>query len=103
MLKCFKEKQAMEINSNKSIRIFKALADETRFHIVCSLMEASLSVGAIAANISMSVSAVSHQLKLLKEWSILKSERKGKEIYYSLNDHHIKEIIEQVNSHAQHV
>ena len=66
-------------------------------------MEESLSVGAIAACISMSVSAVSHQLKLLKEWNILKSERKGKEIHYSLSDQHIKVMIEQVISHAQHV
>ena len=53
--------------------------------------------------IKMEQSAVSHQLQMLKLYHIVKVERKGKEVYYSLDDHHIKNIIEQALTHASHI
>lgn len=87
----------------KSGAIFKSLGDETRLKIVCTLLNEELSVSSIAKKVNMSLSAVSHQLKVLKMNEILKAERKGKEIYYSLNDEHIKVMIDQVLTHVEHL
>ena len=77
----------------QSINIFKALGDKTRLSIVYSIMDEAKSVNVIANEVEMTQSAISHQLQLLKFNGIIKSERKGKEVYYSLDDEHIKFII----------
>lgn len=84
----------------KSVIIFKALADETRLQIINSILEERKTVSSIVSVTNVSQSCVSHQLKLLKETMIVKSEREGKNIYYSLQDKHIKEIVEQTFLHA---
>lgn len=86
----------------RSVYIFKALGDKTRLRIVDSIYEQAKSVNTIANELQMSQSAISHQLKLLKTYDIVKSLRKGKEVYYSLSDSHVKEIIDQVYTHASH-
>lgn len=83
-----------------SIIIFKALADETRMKIIDTIIDEPKSVGEIVKNTKESQSCVSHQLKFLKEAKIVKNERRGKCIYYSLNDEHIKKIVTQTFLHA---
>jgi DNA-binding transcriptional ArsR family regulator len=61
------------------------------------------SVSAIASELKMSQSAISHQLKTLRQADIVKSKRKGKEVFYGLTDFHVKVIMEQVFSHTSHV
>ncbi len=90
-------------NIEKSVNIFKTLGDKTRLRIVKTIFEAERSVGDIAKALEMTTSAISHQLKNLKDNGIVKSVRKGKEIHYSLNDEHIKQIIIQVFEHASHI
>ena len=91
----------MEKYIEKSVIIFKALADETRLTIIASIIEDKKTVSAIVSATEVSQSCVSHQLKLLKESKIVKSERLGKYIYYSLQDTHIKEIVKQTFLHAK--
>lgn len=86
----------------QSINIFKALGDKTRLSIVYSIMEEAKSVNVIAHEVEMTQSAISHQLQILKYNGIIKSERKGKEVYYSLDDDHIKFIVQTVENHASH-
>lgn len=86
----------------KSVMIFKSLGDETRIKIVKAIFDSEKKVSNIATDVNMTQSAVSHQLQILKLSNIVKSERKGKEVYYSLSDNHIKTIIEQVFTHAAH-
>lgn len=86
----------------KSVMIFKSLGDETRIKIVKAIFDSEKKVSNIATDVNMTQSAVSHQLQILKLSNIVKSERKGKEVYYSLSDNHIKTIIEQVFTHATH-
>lgn len=87
----------------KSVNIFKALGDNTRLKIVESIFDNGKSVTTIANELSMTQSAISHQLKVLKSNNIVKSERKGKEVYYILSDQHIKVMIEQVFNHTSHM
>lgn len=85
-----------------SVNIFKALADETRLKIIDAIIKESKTVSQIVETIGESQSGVSHQLKTLKESKIVKSERKGRCIYYSLADDHIKKIVTQTFLHATH-
>lgn len=72
--------------------LFKVFADSTRLRILHKLFNGPISVGVIAEALDMSQSAISHQLKYLKDSNLVKSERDGKSIYYSLADDHIKTI-----------
>ena len=72
--------------------LFKVFADYTRLRILHKLFNGPISVGVIAEALDMSQSAISHQLKYLKDSNLVKSERNGKSIYYSLADDHIKTI-----------
>lgn len=85
-----------------SVLIFKALADETRIKIIDSILNEDRTVGEIVKSTEESQSCVSHQLKTLKEAKIVKSERKGKCVYYSLADEHVKKIVKQTFLHAMH-
>lgn len=87
---------------DKSVNIFKTLGDLTRFQIIRALINGEKPVSVIAKELSKSQSAVSHQLKILKDNDLVKSERRGKEVYYDLVDQHVKVIIEQVYHHASH-
>jgi ArsR family transcriptional regulator len=89
-------------NIEKSVNIFKALGDLTRLRIVEAIFEDGKSVGAIVEELGMTQSAISHQLKTLKDNQIVKSLRKGKEVHYYLNDDHVKEIVTQVFNHTSH-
>lgn len=87
----------------KSVLIFKCLGDITRLRIVQALANDAKPVGAIANELEMTPSAISHQLRILKNNNIVKSERKGKEVYYQLSDHHIHEVIAQIFNHTSHI
>lgn len=74
---------------------FKVFGDPTRMKILFALFEEELCVCDISALLNMSQSAVSHQLRLLKKGHIVKFRRAGKIVYYSLDDEHIKSIVDQ--------
>ena len=81
--------------------LFKVFADSTRLRILHKLFNGPTSVGVIADALDMSQSAISHQLKYLKDGNIVKSERNGKSIYYSLADDHIKTIFKTGLEHIK--
>ena len=87
---------------DKCVNIFKSLGDETRLKIIAEIFDEIKSVSTIAKNVNLTQSAVSHQLKLLKMNDIIKNERKGKAVYYSLSDDHVRTILEQVFKHVAH-
>ena len=92
----------MKQKLNNSLIIFKALADETRLKIIDAIIDEPKTVSQLVEATKESQSCVSHQLKTLKEAEIVKFERKGKCIYYSLADIHVKKIITQTFLHANH-
>ena len=79
--------------------LFKLFGDSTRVRILCLLSERELCVHKIADGISMNQSAVSHQLRILKQGKLVKSRREGKEMLYSLADEHVKTILNQGLEH----
>lgn len=78
---------------------FKVFGDSTRIKILYTLMDAEYCVNDLAAALSMNQSAVSHQLKILKQSKLVRYRREGKAIFYSLADEHVVTIIDQGLSH----
>jgi ArsR family transcriptional regulator, lead/cadmium/zinc/bismuth-responsive transcriptional repressor len=70
--------------------LFKVLGDETRIKIICALFKSEMCVCDISALFNMSQSAISHQLRTLKQARLVKFRREGKVVYYSLDDEHVK-------------
>jgi len=81
--------------------LFKVFGDTTRIRILYVLFEAEMCVCDIAEMLSMTQSAISHQLRLLKQFRLVKSRRDGKTIYYSLADDHVRSIIDQGKEHIE--
>ena len=81
--------------------LFKGFADPTRVHILSLLQEREeLCVTDIAEAVDLSQSAISHQLRLLKQMHLIKFRREGKNIWYSLADDHVKTILEMGLEHV---
>ena len=82
-------------------QFFGFLSDPTRLKIVIVLKREELCVHEIAGAIGLSISAVSHQLRLLKTAKMVKNRRNGKMIYYSLDDEHIEQLLSVAGEHAK--
>jgi len=85
------------------VEAFRALADPTRAKMLYALIRHSLCVRDLAIVVGVSESAVSHQLRLLRGWRLVKSQRAGNVIYYSVDDHHIAVLFREAEYHADHV
>ena len=79
--------------------LFKVFGDSTRVRIICALFSAEMCVCDIAALLGMTKSAISHQLRVLKQARLVKYRRDGKIVYYSLDDEHIQNIFNQGLNH----
>lgn len=81
--------------------LFKGFADSTRVHILSLLMlHQELCVNDIAEAVELSQSAISHQLRILKQMHLIKYRREGKNILYSLADEHVKTILQMGLEHV---
>lgn len=80
--------------------LFKGFADVTRVHILSLLVERELCVTDIADAVDLSQSAISHQLRILKQMHLIKFRREGKNILYSLADDHVKTILQMGLEHV---
>lgn len=81
--------------------LFKGFADPTRVHILCLLMaEGEMCVTEIAEKVELSQSAISHQLRSLKQMHLIRFRREGKNILYSLADDHVTTILQMGLEHA---
>ncbi len=81
---------------------FKVLSDQTRISILDALAQNELCVHDLSYVIDKSVSAVSHQLRLLRNARLVKSRRQGKNIFYSLDDDHVVTLWQQTLEHIRH-
>ena len=90
------EKETMEAIAE----LFKGFADSTRVHILSLLAQRELCVTDIAEAVALSQSAISHQLRLLKQMHLIKFRREGKNILYSLADDHVKTILQMGLEHG---
>ncbi len=80
--------------------LFKAFGDSTRIRILYVLFESDMCVGDIALLLGMTQSAISHQLKALKNARLIKSRKDGKTVFYSLSDSHVRTMIDQGIEHV---
>ena len=80
--------------------LFKGFADPTRVHILFLLAEGEQCVTDIAEKVELSQSAISHQLRILKQMQLIKFRREGKNILYSLADEHVKTILQMGLEHV---
>ena len=83
--------------------IFKILADPTRARIVFALSQAELCVCDLAALVGISISAVSHQLRLLRNLELVKFRKEGRLAYYTLSDEHVEELLGDALTHIEHL
>ncbi len=95
-----KEKMIEENTLYDLADLFKIFSDTTRIKILYVLSEHSMCVCDIATLLNMTVSAVSHQLKILKTAKLVKHKKEGKTVFYSLCDNHVKTII---NNGLEHI
>ena len=79
--------------------LFKIFGDTTRIKILYTLRKQELCVNELAQSLAMTPSAVSHQLKILRQSKLVKNRREGKSLFYSLNDNHVVTIADQGMEH----
>ncbi len=79
--------------------LFKVFGDSTRTRILSCLSTAEMCVNDLASILNMTISAVSHQLRVLRNAKLVKAQKQGKEVYYSLDDDHVIKIMECGLSH----
>lgn len=79
--------------------LFKVFGDSTRLRIMYAISDGELSVLSIAETLGMEQSTISHQLRVLRNNKLVRARREGKQIYYTLDDDHVKKIIEMGIEH----
>ena len=90
-----RDKMPQEESLYDLAELFKVFGDSTRIRILWALQEAEMCVCDIAVLLNMTQSAISHQLRVLKQANLVKSRKEGKVVYYSLVDDHVREIFDQ--------
>ena len=101
LLKIVEKKLPPEEELYDLAELFKIFGDSTRIRILFVLFEAEVCVCDLAAALGMTQSAISHQLRILKQSQLVKSRREGKQVFYSLADDHVRTIISQGLEHVE--
>ncbi|WP_297135252.1 ArsR/SmtB family transcription factor [Terrisporobacter sp.] len=86
---------------NKLTEFFKIMGDSTRIHILCALAQSEMCVCDLAVIVNVTKSAMSHQLRVLRNAHLVKSRRQGKNVFYSLDDDHVKSVIQMSLEHTE--
>lgn len=101
VLKLVNEQMPDEDKLYDLAELFKVFGDSTRIRILYVLFEAEVCVCDLAEALNMTQSAISHQLKILKQSRLVKGRREGKSVFYSLADDHVRTIIAQGREHIE--
>lgn len=101
LLKIVRETMPEETELYDLAELFKVFGDSTRIRILFVLFEAEVCVCDLASALNMTQSAISHQLRILKQNKLVKSRREGKSVFYSLADDHVRAIINQGREHIE--
>lgn len=97
-----KEKLVDEAAAMELADLFKALGDPTRVKIIHALLQSELCVHDLTQVLEMGQSAVSHQLRLLRNMRIVKRRKVGKTVFYSLDDDHVEQLFVLTLQHLRH-
>ena len=82
--------------------LFSALSDPTRLRIISVLLDGEMNVGQIAAQLAMTESAVSHQLRGLRQMKLVRSRKEGRQVFYALDDDHVTKLYLLGLDHVEH-
>ncbi|NCD05579.1 MAG: ArsR family transcriptional regulator [Spirochaetia bacterium] len=97
-----KKTKLIESNFDACCLFFKVLGDPTRMKIILALDNGDLCVNDLTKKLQMEQSAISHQLKILKKAQVVKSTKKGKNVFYSFDDDHVQQILSIAIEHINH-
>lgn len=100
LLKAVNENMPDETTLYDLAELFKVFGDSTRIRILFVLFESEVCVCDLASVLNMTQSAISHQLRILKNSKLVKSRREGKSVFYSLADDHVRDIIAEGCEHV---
>lgn len=89
-------------NANRLAEVFKALSDPTRLRLISLLLDHEVCVQSLAEMMQMSPSAISHQLRSLRQMRLVRYRKEGRHVFYALDDEHIRALFIQGISHVQH-
>lgn len=90
------------VTAEKMADTFKGLADPTRLRILFILFQGEICVNDLAERVEMSQSAVSHQLRILRDLGFVSTRRDGQSIYYRVDDEHIGDLFQRTLEHTKH-
>ena len=99
IVKYVRSKMLPQVQFEKLSMFFKAISDETRIKILYSLSRSEMCVCDLAALLGMTVSAISHQLRVLRQAGLVRSEKQGKVVYYMLSDDHVNTVFNNAIEH----
>jgi DNA-binding transcriptional ArsR family regulator len=82
--------------------LFRTLGDPSRVRIIAALLNGETNVGDLAAAVNLTPSAVSHQLRSLRQMRLVRTRKEGREVYYALDDEHVAELFQRGLDHVLH-
>lgn len=91
-----------ELNSIHLADLFSALSDPTRLRIISVLIDSEMSVGEIASQLELTESAVSHQLRGLRQMRLVRTRKEGRQVFYALDDDHVAKLYRLGLEHVEH-
>ena len=91
-----------ELKAIKLAELFSSLSDASRIRIIAQLMDGEMSVRALADGLSMTESAVSHQLRGLRQMHLVRARKSGRQVFYSIDDDHVARLFTLGLDHVQH-
>ena len=91
-----------ELKAIKLAELFSALSDASRVRLISLLMEGEMSVSALAEELKMTESAVSHQLRGLRQMHLVRARKDGRQVFYSLDDDHVVKLFSMGLDHVEH-
>ncbi len=91
-----------ELKAIKLAELFSALSDASRIRIIAQLMDGEMSVRTLADGLGMTESAVSHQLRGLRQMHLVRARKSGRQVFYSIDDDHVARLFTLGLDHVQH-
>ena len=102
MHKSNQEQTLTEQQAEELAEFFRALSDPTRVRIIDALLEGEFNVGELADMVRVSESAVSHQLRTLRQMRLVRGRKLGREVFYCLDDDHVRDLFRRGLDHVLH-
>jgi DNA-binding transcriptional ArsR family regulator len=91
-----------ELKASQLADLFSSLSDTNRIRIIAALLEGELGVSALAGKLKMTESAVSHQLRGLRQMHLVRARKQGRQVFYRLDDDHVAKLFNLGLDHVEH-